>query len=897
MTSRPIFTPSLARDHTVDEILCDITWSSGFSPAQKKKNIAALHDAAKQKGYDPLLEVSTKSEERLGRRLSAFNVKIATEIGKISIESAFQGSKVFEGGGPYTDLYRMSSVEAKKDPRIKESGELIGFNYFGMRWLLEPKTVFYDWLYLTALHRHAEYIRTALSHYKGFTDIEFNPKKSINCQARSCALLLSLIELHVLNDVLQSPSNFIRSMRDYEAHRQAKKQELTEMPHVAEEQPNKGSTMTEPEKMKLESMDVAQEKREQLRKLFPEVFSENTVNFDQLKRALGEWVEPGKERFGLNWPGKSDCMKIIQQPSIATLKPARDESVNFDNSENLFIEGDNLEVLKLLQKSYFGKVKMIYIDPPYNTGKEFIYPDTYSETLNTYLEYTGQKDSEGRKFSTNTDASGRYHSRWLNMMYPRLYLAKNLLREDGVIFISIDDHEQAHLKKLCDEIFGEENFVATFTVKSNPRGSQSSKLIAVEHESIIAYSRNCENLKIIGYEKTHDEISDYSLNDESRKYRLLGLRQRGGAWRREDRPLLYYPIFINPESGEVSLTKDSIYTKKSVPQRPSGEEGRWTWGKEKFNKDKHLLIGKNVSRQGKEDFWDIFRKDYLLSNNGEIVRKKPRSIWDEKEMNYQNGRNQIRDLFDNSEIFDFPKPTFIVEKCVGMFEDEESIVLDFFAGSATTAHAVMQLNAEDGGKRRCISVQLPEPVDEKSEAFKAGYRTIADIAKERIRRAADKIAEEQNGTLDLNEHGAPDLGFKVFKLAPSNFRVWEGNVEKISNIKKELFDHLQYLNADSTPEDILYELLLKAGFPLTTQVETRKMAGKNVFSIDRGAVLICLDKKLNLAVINEMAKAKPSQVICLDEGFDDNAQLKVNAAQTFKTRALREESEIVFRTV
>ncbi len=652
-------------------------------------------------------------------------------------------------------------------------------------------------------------------------------------------------------------------------------------------------------------MNITEDKRDQLKRLFPEAISEGKIDFDQLKRSLGEWTEPSKERFGLNWPGKAECMRIIQQPSVATLKPARDESVSFDDTENLFIEGDNLEVLKLLQKSYFGKVKMIYIDPPYNTGKEFIYPDKFSETLDTYLEYTGQKDESGRKFSTNTDTAGRYHTNWLNMMYPRLYLARNLLREDGVIFISIDDHEVAHLRQVCDQIFGEENFVAMFTVRSNPRGSQASRLIAIEHEIVIAYCKNYDEIEIIGYEKNDDEIADYSLSDENGKYRLVGLRQRGGAWRREERPLMYYPIFVNPENGEVSPIKSLTYTKEALPKRPGGEEGRWTWGKDKFRKDQHLLIGRNVSRQGEKDFWDIDRKDYLLSGNGEIARRKPRSIWDEKEMNYQNGRNEIKDLFTNSEMFNFPKPTFIVQKCVGMLKKNNDIILDFFAGSATTAHAVMQLNKEDGGSRKYIMVQLPEPCDEKSEAFKAGYKTIADIGKERIRRAAKKIGEEQKGQLgkdegkqpDLNVGGNLDLGFKVFKLTTSNFKVWEGDIDKMEGLEQQLEMHIDHINSTSTSEDILYELLLKSGFLLTAQVEKITIAGKKVFSIEGGTMLICLDKELNQALIDEIAKANPSQVICLDEGFRGNDQLKANAVQTFKARSREEKSEIVFKTV
>ena len=340
--------------------------------------------------------------------------------------------------------------------------------------------------------------------------------------------------------------------------------------------------MAEPEKMKLESMDVTEEKRKQLKALFPEVFNEHGVDFDQLKRVLGEWVEPVEERFGLHWSGKANCMRIIQQPSIATLKPLRDESVNFDDTNNLFIEGDNLEVLKLLQKSYFGKVKMIYIDPPYNTGKEFIYPDKYSETLQTYLEYTGQKDAEGRKFSTNTETQGRYHSRWLTMMYPRLYLARNLLTEDGVIFISIDDNEQTNLKALCDQIFGEENFIATLSVQLNPRGRHLDKFIAKNHESILIIGKDVDNdTTMQGLKKEGRMVEAYDREDERGKFRALSLRNTNQAFNSKTRPNLFYPLYVNPKTFKVSVNKTSAFSEKALPVTSDGVETCWTWGREK----------------------------------------------------------------------------------------------------------------------------------------------------------------------------------------------------------------------------------------------------------------------------------------------------------------------------
>jgi len=640
--------------------------------------------------------------------------------------------------------------------------------------------------------------------------------------------------------------------------------------------------MMKPEKMNLESMDIAGKKREQLKELFPEVFSENKVDFNQLKRVLGEWIEPGRERFGLTWPGKAECMRIIQQPSVATLKPAREESVNFDDTGNLFIEGDNLEVLKLLQKSYFGKVKMIYIDPPYNTGNEFIYPDKYSETLETYLEYTGQKDSEGRRFSTNTEQAGRYHTNWLNMMYPRLYLARNLLREDGVIFISIDDNEFGHLKDLCDELFGAENHVGVIAVQGNPRGRDYGG-IARMHDYLLVYSKSGETQ--INNLENSDKAFPYE--DERGGFETRELRNRNTAFHKGNRPNLHYPFYLNPnnsdENGffEISLDKKDGW-EEVWPKESQGLQTVWRWGKEK---SKENLTSGIVGKSNQTGSYQIIEKYRERS-------RMARSMWYDKDVNTEKGTLLVKKLFDGK-VFDFPKPYEMLTRIVEMGSDKESIILDFFAGSATTAHAVMQLNAEDGGNRKFVMVQLPEPTDSNSQARKSGYMNIADIGKERIRRAAKKI--EEGGW--PNGAAKPDLGFKVFKLDKSNFKMWEGDTSKIENLEQQLLNHIDHIDNASTPEDILYELLLKAGFPLTTRVEKIRKADKEVFSIEDGALLICLDKELNQAVIDALAEAKPLQVICLDEGFRGNDQLKVNSVQTFKTLARGEESEIVFKTV
>ena len=627
-------------------------------------------------------------------------------------------------------------------------------------------------------------------------------------------------------------------------------------------------TKDRPEKMPLTSMDVADEKREELKRClggaFPEVFAENRIDFDQLKRVLEEWVDSGKERFGLTWPGKAECMKIIQQPSVATLKPVREESVNFDETENLFIEGDNLEVLKLLQKAYFGKIKMIYIDPPYNTGNEFIYPDKYAETLDTYLAYTGQIDGEGHKFSTNTDAVGRYHSNWLNMMFPRLYLARNLLREDGAIFISIDDNELANLQKICNEIFGEENLIAVFVWKSRQnKDNRPEKGASIDHEYVLCYGR-----RVRGDER---KIEQYSNPDNDSRGPWASANMVGLASKNR-RPNLHFDL-VDPKSG-INYGCPEMgwrYDRKTMA-RLIGEE-RILWPSSADGRPRRKAFFEDLTSQ--------------FTGTSSLIGI---------DLYTRDGTAEISDLFGFRPM-DFPKPAGLVREIVEQGAGNKDIVLDFFSGSCTTAQAVMELNQKDGGDMQYIMVQLPEPCDKESEAYTRGLKTIADIGKERIRLAAKKISEEHESQLALDGSDKLDLSFKAFKLDLSNFKVWDGDVAAGAGLAEQLEMHVDHVSDASGPEDILYELLLKAGFPLTTKVETVDLAGKPVFSIEDGALLICLEKEITSELIDAMAEANPLQVICLDEGFKGNDHLKANAVQTFKARAQSEESEIVFRTV
>ena len=629
----------------------------------------------------------------------------------------------------------------------------------------------------------------------------------------------------------------------------------------------KKMSMQEASEKGLLSEDVAEEKREQLKELFPEVFTEDKIDFEQLRRVMGDWVEPGKERYGLNWPGKADCMKVIQAPSVATLKPDRNESVDFDTTENLFIEGDNLEVLKLLQKAYFGKVKMIYIDPPYNTGKEFIYPDKYQENLDTYLAYTGQVDDEGKKFSTNTDAGGRFHANWLNMMYPRLYLARNLLSDDGIILIAIDDNEHSNLKLLCNHIFGEVNFAANISWKHTQQSKNDEPYFSRNKNEILVYRKSSE-LGRLRFPRTAEDNKNYSNPDNDPK----------GEWR----------------SGDVRSPNFRQTLRYNVAS-PSGKiieppENGWRWSEDSIREKiatGEIVFSKDESR--------IIRKIYLCEQEG----RTPENVWAGDRFGTTRQANaELKELFDGTVPFDTPKPTALIESFLDLFaESQDFTVLDFFAGSSSTAHAVMKKNAKDGGCRRYIMVQLPEICDEDSDAFKAGYKTIAELGKQRIRKAKDKIANEGDVQLNFDEKESLDLGFKAFKLSISNFNIWEGDIEAVEDLAKQLELHVDHIDQASGPEDILYELLLKAGFELTTEVEKQTMAGKDVYAVADGALLICLDKEITPELIAALADANPLQVICLDEGFKGNDQLKTNAVQTFKSRAKADEEAIVFRTV
>ncbi len=619
-----------------------------------------------------------------------------------------------------------------------------------------------------------------------------------------------------------------------------------------------------PERLDLRSADITSDKIERLLELFPEARTEGgRIDFDRLELALGEAVDVGRERYGLTWPGKADCFRTIQTPSLATLRPARDESVAWDTTENLIIEGDNLEVLKLLQKSYLGKVKMIYIDPPYNTGNDFIYPDNYTESLKTYLEYTGQVDAEGRKFSTNTDTDGRFHSKWLNMMYPRLYLARNLLRDDGVIFASIDDHEVENLRRLCDEIFGEENFVACFPWKGRG-GRQDATHVADVHEYVVTYARRASAL-VTGRQAVENAIYSKVDVDSGRRYKLQLARKWGSNSRREDRPNLFYPV--KAPDGQL------VY-----PLLPNGADGCWRWGKARMASEIELGHVEFLREQGG---WQVYERIFE-PGDGEGLTKKSTTWLDDAGSN-ASGTKAMALLFGELDRspFSYPKPVELLHRMlqIGNVRGGD-IVLDFFAGSGTTAHAVLDLNKQDGGNRKFILVQLPEPTERED------YPTIADITKERVRRVIAKLDAE-----DHNEAGQ-DRGFRVFKLDESNILPWDAGIaHDEAAIVEQLQLHVDHLRDDRSADDVLFEILLKTGFPVSTRIDSIEIAGTRVSSIADGALLICLSQTLSLELMRGIVELKPERVVFLDEAFADEDALKANASHLFKAAG------ITFRTV
>lgn len=594
------------------------------------------------------------------------------------------------------------------------------------------------------------------------------------------------------------------------------------------------------------SPDIVTENIERLREIFPEALTEGKIDFEVLKQMLGGAIDEHDEKYGLNWHGKRRARQLALTPSTGTLRPCPQESVDWEKTQNLMIEGDNLEVLKLIQKSYAGKVKLIYIDPPYNTGKDFVYKDDFQDNIKNYLMLTGQIDSDGRKVSSNTESSGRFHTDWLNMMYPRLKLARNLLREDGVLFVSVDDGELDNLREMCAEVFGEENFIVQiiWRKRSTP---PNDKIIGANHDYIVCYAKNIETAGLQLRERSEEQLKRYSNPDNHPKGPWtagdLMANVKGGRFVKS----LYFPI-INPKTGE-----------KHFP----GNNGNWRFSSETIAG----LIANDEIYFGEDGRGKPKLKRFLCDVKEGMTYP---SLWDFVPLN-TNGSNEMGEIFGNPTIFESPKPVGLIQELVKLGSTPEGLVMDFFAGSGSTGHAVFAQNIVDSGKRHFILVQLPELTEAESEAGKAGYSTISELTKERLRRAAKKIREE-------NPMFAGDLGFRAFKLASTNIREWDPDRD---DLPKTLRESVEHLKTDRTEADILYEILLKLGLELTVPIEHKSIAGKPVHSVGAGALIVCLAEKIGRKEIEPLAHgiagwrkeldpAGDTTVVFRDSAFDDD---------------------------
>jgi len=613
------------------------------------------------------------------------------------------------------------------------------------------------------------------------------------------------------------------------------------------------------EKLKMHTPDLTQDNIARIRELFPSCVTETkddqgkqklAVDFNQLRLELsGEIVEGPKECYQLNWPGKAEAVLTANAPISETLRPARDESVDFDTTKNLFIEGDNLEALKLLQETYLGKVKMIYIDPPYNTGKDFVYDDDFSENTEVFLKRSNQKDETGNRLVANTESNGRFHSDWLSMIYARIKLAYNFLSEDGIIFISIDDGEVSNLRKICDEIFGEDQFAAQIIWKKR-NTPPNDRVIGAQHDYILAYVRN--DVRSINLRpRTQEQIARYKNPDNHPKGPWvsgdLSANVKGGRYT----PSLNYPI-KNPRNGKEFYPPNN---------------GNWRFNKEKID----ALIASDQIHFGKDDCSAPKLKRFLCDVKDGTTWT---TLWDFPPFN-TSGSNEMDKIFGNSVLFENPKPVGLLRYMLEAGSNQNGVVLDFFAGSSTTAHAVMELNSQDGGNRKFIMVQLPETCQDKSEAFKAGYKTIAEISKERIRRAGKKILEG-----DCHESWNKDVGFRVLKIDSSNMADIYYTPDALD--QKGLLDAVDNIKPGrDNPEDLLFQVLLDWGVDLTLPIHQETIQGKTVLFVDKNALVACFDDGVTEEMVKELAGHKPLRVVFRDNGFVSDA-VKINVEQIFK---------------
>ena len=633
------------------------------------------------------------------------------------------------------------------------------------------------------------------------------------------------------------------------------------------------------EKLKMQTADMAEKNIEILGQLFPNCLTEKkndegklvrAIDFDKLRQELAcEVVEGTEERYQFTWPDKRAAIRLANAPTNKTLRPCREESVDFDNTENLYIEGDNLEVLKLLRENYLGKVKMIYIDPPYNTGTNLIYKNDFTSDLDSYLQNSGQFDEQGNRLVLNAESNGRFHTDWLNMLYPRVKVAKDLLCDDGIIVLTIDDCEIETVTMIMNEVFGQSNHLATVIVRNNPSGRSTVKGFSINHEYALFYAKS--DSVVLGRMKHSDiQISRYKESDSIGYYEWENFRKNGTDSDRKDRPKQFYPIILNVHTNKLripNLDWDDKKKEYSIKETiPSGEiiilpissdnvNKVWKYGIERTASIiNEILVKKQNGR------YELYRKKYL-NDEGSL----PRTWWDKPSYSARdNGTRTLTNIFGPIKLFDFPKaPDAVKDSIIASNVKNNDIVLDFFSGSATTAHAVMQLNAEDGGNRRFIMVQLPEKTDEKSEAYKAGYKNICEIGKERIRRAGKKIKDEA-GLMGQSL----DIGFRVLKLDESNMAdVYYTPAETPIQQTLALDVLVNNIREGRTPEDLLFQVMPECNLPLSSKIEEREMHGKKVFVVNDGYLIACFDTDINEAVITAIAKEKPYYFVMRDSSM------------------------------
>lgn len=613
----------------------------------------------------------------------------------------------------------------------------------------------------------------------------------------------------------------------------------------------------------------------QLSDLVPEAIADGKVDVEKLKELLDDDVADSSERFGLFWPGKKRALRAAQEPTTATLKPDFENSKDWDTTKNVFIEGDNLEVLKILQRHYHGKVDVIYIDPPYNTGGDFLYPDNFTEGLAAYLDFTKQVDEGGKALSTNSETEGRFHSNWLNMMYPRLKLARNLLAPDGIMFISIGDHEQANLKLLCDQVFGEDNFVAIAPRKTGAGSAATRSEAALRklNDFVYIYTRSKASVlkrKLMGQKQ-------YPFEDASGRYLLGQFQASGSDATRTARPNMWFPIYVTTD-GSITSVEPAIYDRVILPNEVNGEEGRWLWSKEKFENDKDTLLH--------FDGTSISRKVYFDPEQDQSVYQVEKA-WFEDFRN-ADGTKEVDELFKRKKVFDHPKPTALLKHLINLHPNPNAVVLDFFAGSSSTADAVMQLNAEDGGARSFILVQLPEPTPDGKVARKAGFANIAQVSRKRIDLAGAKI--QASRTEGLFSEGDLDTGYRAFVLSDTNFSKWRLTSDADATaLEQHLLDLRESADDDATPDALLTELLLKQGYSLTEQISAAEIDGLKLNSVGDGLVLAYLDEqhKPTLQQLRAVLGSKDlAKFIILEDAFNGDDELKTNLVQEAKTRGV-----------